>query len=471
MEFSIWYIVYSIQNTKYKIQNTISTIWYNIAMPQMFGKLSVFRLVLAKNVSAQLVGRFVSALSTLVVTLVIARMFGSVGYGDFVKMTTFVSFFYLFADFGFNAIYIQRSSLSPTSKLPEQDSEWSTLLGIRILLSSALIVLAGISLFMLPINMTNGYTPLVRMGILLLLPTIFFQSLITTANGLFQKLLRYEWSSLSVVVGAVFSLVTIGILMATGSTSLLLFSILPLLIGSMAMAFVSLKYSMSALGSVFFVPFSSVYRTVFLSTLPLGLTLVFNVIYFHIDSLVLTFSRPTFEVGVYGLAYKVFELLLVVPTFFMNAVYPMLVHATRNTEQETRREFHRLIKQSAKVLFFVSCLLSLLTWCAAPLLSLIKPDFVYSVSALRILALGLPLFFLSSLCMWVLISLKKQWALVGIYGVLMIVNIVLNIVFVPSFGYMAAAWITVGSEGLVLLASGVEVGKSLEFRKQAGFVA
>lgn len=94
-------------------------------------------------------------------------------------------------------------------------------------------------------------------------------------------------------------------------------------------------------------------------------------------------------------------------------------------------------------------------WFAAPLVSFIKQDFSASVPALRVLSLGLPFFFVSSLVMWTLITLKKQIILMAVYGASMVVNIILNMWFVPEHGYMAAAWITVGSEGLVLLLSGI----------------
>ena len=57
--------------------------------------------------------------------------------------------------------------------------------------------------------------------------------------------------------------------------------------------------------------------------------------------------------------------------------------------------------------------------------------------------------------MWTIIAQKRQMILIPIYGVSMIVNIILNSVFIPSHGYIAAAWITVLSEAIVLLATGV----------------
>ena len=56
--------------------------------------------------------------------------------------------------------------------------------------------------------------------------------------------------------------------------------------------------------------------------------------------------------------------------------------------------------------------------------------------------------------MWILIAQGKAWRLVWIYGIAMVVNVMLNIIFTPRFGYTAAAAITGVSEGVVLLLLG-----------------
>jgi O-antigen/teichoic acid export membrane protein len=182
-----------------------------------------------KNTSAQVIGRVVSSLSMLILTMVLARMFGSSGYGEFVQMTTYVSFFYLLADFGFNAIYIQLQQ-------SEKRQIWQVLLVTRLVVGAFLCLVAFVLLSLIPSTQTTGYSNLVRIGILFLIPTIFFQSMITTANGLFQKLLRYEWSMVSVTIGALCTVASLALLLSSGSTSLLLYSVIPLCIGSAATA-------------------------------------------------------------------------------------------------------------------------------------------------------------------------------------------------------------------------------------------
>jgi O-antigen/teichoic acid export membrane protein len=198
--------------------------------------------------------------------------------------------------------------------------------------------------------------------------------------------------------------------------------------------------------------------TFFKSSIPLGLTLVFNLIYFRADSFIMTVTRSTQEVGIYGFAYKIFEFPLVIPTFFMNSVYPLMIN-------KENLQLKKIIYKSGAFLLPVSLILFGLIWVFAPFISLVKSDFIGSITALRILAGGLPFFFLSSLTMWSLISLKKQKSLFVVYLFSMIINIVLNLIYIPRFGYIAASYITVVSEFIVLVLSSFLLYKSKIFVK------
>jgi O-antigen/teichoic acid export membrane protein len=395
------------------------------------------RLVVAFNTLSQLLGKLLGAGATFFISLLIAQSFGVEGYGDFVKITTYISFFFLIADFGLNAVYLQKQ---------KEVNAFSTLLSVRVIGSMFLVFLSLALLAFLPQGTTDGYTNAVRFGIILFSPAILFQGLITTTNAIFQKRLRYDLATASLSIG---SIVSIGILLL-----ILQNSISPSIIGPIALLSGSLTTTIVAFWfvkklnefSTFSFSLKHMHELLW-SSLPLGLTLIFTLVYGHIDSIILTLTRNTTEVGIYGLAYKAFELILVIPTFFMNAVYPIMVQATSDRRQ-------LIIKKSFWFLLLVSCLMSLVTWICAPFLVHVQEGFIASVPALRVLSLSVPFFFLSSLVMWTLIALKKQLLLAVIYGLAMILNISLNLWLIPQFGYMAAAWTTVVCEGLVLLLSG-----------------
>lgn len=395
------------------------------------------RLVIARNTLSQLIGRFVSSGALFVSSIFIARAFGADGYGDFIKITSFVALFYLVADFGINAIYIQH----------ENSRFWPTLLMLRLILGILLVIVAlGIVAF-LPQGTTQGYTSGVRLGIILLSPAIILQAIITSTNAVFQQKLRYELSTFAVTSGAIVTvfliwLVTLFLSPFAGAVA----SSIAILGGTFVtslIAFVLVRR---------YVPFGlsfdrTVGRNLLIGSLPLGLTLIFNQIYFRVDSVILTLTRTTSEVGIYGFVYKIFEVCLVVPTFFMNSVYPMMV-------KNGSLDLKRITKKSLFVLGGSSLGLLIVVWMLAPVVSLVRPEFSAGVSALRVLSLSLPLFFLSSVAMWTIISLKKQRILLPIYGGSMLLNIILNSKFIPTYGFMAAAWVTVASEALVLVATG-----------------
>lgn len=399
---------------------------------------------------AQIAGKLISAGATLVGSVLIARRFGVIAYGDFTKVITFIAPFYLIADFGMNAIYLQKQSTETGTKIDTRD-HWSTLVLLRIAGSLILLFIALGLLSFLPHGNNQGYTSLVRLGIILFAPTIIFQSLLTTANALFQKHLRYDLSAIAISIGAIIATLLLWVVtIAVSDTLGMVASVGVLGIGSLITMMAAYVLSRPFVTRVAFQSFSKRLLPFFVDAIPLGLTLVCNLVYFRIDSFILTLTRSTLEVGVYGFAYKIFEFPLAIPTFFMNAVYPLVLQTIQKNNGKISGFPPPLVTKSGKLLFISSLVVVLFFWFFSPLVSWIRPEFQASVTPLRVLSLGLPFFFLTSVTMWTLVAYKKQASLLGIYGLSMLGNIIANIIFIPTYGYMAAAWITVCSELFVL---------------------
>lgn len=393
----------------------------------------------AWNTVSQLLGKVVGSSAMLLVSILIARAFGSEGFGDFTKITTFVAFFYLLVDFGLNAVYLQRQTENGNMQM-----DWAVLLGMRVIGGILFMFLAIAMLSFLPQGEHQGYTGMVRLGIILFSPTILIQGLIVSANAIFQKHMRYDLATLALTAGNVVTVLLVsGAVYGLSSRVGVLGVTTSLLFGLGVTAIVSLLFVRHIEGPIHLSFDRKAGKALFMAALPLGITLLFNQVYFRVDSFILALTRSTSEVGFYGLAYKMFELPIVIPTFFMNSVYPLMLQKTSKL----------LIKKSFFILLITSLLALGIFWFASPLLVYIRPEFAPSIPILRILTLGLPFFFLSSLSMWALIALGKQIVLAGIYGSLMVITVLLDILVIPRLGAIGAAWITVGSEALVLIAS------------------
>lgn len=407
---------------------------------------------IALNTVAQIVGKVISGGTTFLVSILLARSLGLEGYGDFTKITTYVAFFYLFCDFGLNAAYLQVAEKQTAQKTK------NALFTIRCFLSLLLMFITLAITAFLPGTQAQGYSTVVKMGIILFTPTVLLQSLITTTNVFFQERLRYDFATYATSVGSLATLISIFFMTKILLPDAMLFgSLFAFLLGSLVTTITALFFVKKIAGLPSLTSDLHAIQHLFTTALPLGITLLFNVIYFRIDSVVLTISRSTMEVGIYGLAYKFFEMALVIPTFFMNAALPAFIAAKKSLDTH---KLQQQIKMSGITLFILSLVICVGGWIAAPLISFIKPEFVLSILPFKLLLLGLPIFYLSSLTMWILVVEKKQTQMLIIYALSMILNIVANIIFIPQYGYVAAALVTIISEAFVLLTSYITLRSS-----------
>lgn len=411
---------------------------------------------IAGNTIVQLVGKFITAGITFLITLVIAYYYGAFGYGEFTKMMAFVSLFYLIADFGLNAVWLKERG-------GDHHMPFAVLLLTRLIWSGALVLVALVVLVFLPFDPVSGdgFNSLVKMGSILLLPTIVTQALFVSYNALFQKALRYDRSVLASGIGSV---VTIA-LVYLASRARLPVSVLVVsyTVGGIVLALAGgiLAKRFGDHAHLFTKQVRSGSWRLLTLSLPLGISLVMSLIHFKADIVILTLYRTTIEVGTYGLATKFFEFMLTIPIFYMNAVYPLLL----NSKFETRNS--KLRMHSMYILLGLSLVFMIGGFFLAPYITLIKDEFAESVVSLRLLLISLPLFFISALYMWIVIATGARWVLVWIYGASMIVNIGLNLIFIPRYGAPAAAITTGVSEAVILLLLFINYPAALHVAKKS----
>lgn len=396
-----------------------------------------------ENTLFQLLGRIISSGSTFVITLLVAKELGVVGYGDFSKAITFVPFFFLITDFGLNASYLRLSEHQRTVA-------WKDLLGVRLLLSLAAMLLCLVVIWLLPQGNNQGYTNEVKFGVLLYSAAIFFHGLITTYNVVFQKALAYKYSALALAFGA---FVSVGVVVLLPLTSTV--AIVGLLLGTLTTTLVSF-FAASRIETVQ-VRFSlSAMKILLRDAAPLTITLLFNLVYFRIDSIILTLTRSTAEVGAYNLAYKFFEFPLLFPVLFMNSLFPIML-------KQTGDRFLRTVTKAAVILGVAGCCCTLAVLLFSPVLQLLRSDFSSAVPLLQALSLAFPFFFLSNLVMWLLITKQKNRELILLYGSVMVFNILGNLWFIPTYGAMAAVVITIAGEASVLLLGILAIRRFLRY--------
>ncbi|HEX7042509.1 MAG TPA: oligosaccharide flippase family protein [Patescibacteria group bacterium] len=395
-----------------------------------------FFKTIAANTFWQTLARIVSSGISFFITIVVARLLGVQGYGDLAKITAFVSLFYLAVDLGLNAIFLQ---------MENSEHHFEDLLSFRMFLAFALFLIVGLFGATLPFSPVSGigYSPLVKLGIGLFSLTFFTRAIVFSTTVIFQKNYLYKFSAFSTILGSLFTLFFIAIFLMLHLP--FIFVVGAYVIGSFAEAIISLIFAKKRIFKFSLnIPFI---KSMVIKTLPIALMLFLNLVYFRIDMIILSLIQPTKDVAIYDLAYKFFDFLIALPLFLSNSLYPALLA----TEKNTRIVIPKLIVYTLGF-FFLGIIIALPVWFFSPLIALIKPEFSQSTFALRLLILSLPIFFATNILQWIFIAKRRQVFLSFVYFIFLILNVILNIIYIPHFSYVASAIITGVSEAGVLAA-------------------
>ncbi len=387
-----------------------------------------------KNTLYQLIMKFITAGTSLFITIVIARYFGLSEYGDFIKITAYIGLFYLLTDFGLNAVFLQR---------PDQEVRFRDLLYLRIIAALTLVFLSVVVSFLLPYNrfLHVGFSEADRLGIAIFSLTIITQAIVFSAVAIFQKKLRYDLYMRASAVGSLSTFGLVGISVFFSSPLYYIFA--SFVAGGIITAMIAIYFTKEKV-----TPLSinvTTGRNLIKESFPLGVMLVFSFIYFRIDVFLLSVLRPASDVGIYGFAGKFFEFIIALPLFLSNALYPTLL------EKQRFGNFLHHGKKYLIIFIAVSFVVLIPFWFLSPLVSLIRPEFSPAVFPLRILLIFLPFFFATSILQWILIARKKQIYLMYVYIGATITNISLNLIFIPKYSYIASAIITGVVEAIVFI--------------------
>ncbi len=400
---------------------------------------------IAGNTVYQFIGKFVSMTFTVIATMIITRFYGRDGYGQFNLMQNFPTLFFIISDFGFNAIATKHLS----EKWEDSEKYLNNILSLRILLSFLFIAISSIALIYLP------YSQELRFGITLGLLTILTQSLYATTNIIFQVKLRYDLSVTGSILGSIVTLILV--LLTSFFHTKLVWVNFSYIIGGFVTFFILVTFLRRLNVKINLSWDTRLWRQLLITSLPLGLMFIFSQINFKADSILISLlSLPknlsfnsNDSVALYGLPYKVFEVSLVVPTFFMNSVYPVLVIHMIESKNKLKLTFLK----SLRILFFAGIIIAILGYIFSPFVIKILGGnaFIPSIYVLRVLLGGVIIFYVTQPIAWLIVTLGKPIYLPAIYLISAIFNVVANLILIPKYSFYASAHITWISELLILI--------------------
>ncbi|MEH0019113.1 MAG: flippase [Desulfobacter sp.] len=180
-------------------------------------------------------------------------------------------------------------------------------------------------------------------------------------------------------------------------------------------------------------------------SLPYGLVAISSFIYFRIDEVMISFFYPeTDYVGIYDAAYTVFYATAFVPMILHHIFLPFFSRLHTNSLNILKKSYYQLMMI---VLVYSILLCSGIFFFSEPMILIIYGNkYLDSVEVLQVLMIGGVFLSLSFTVITTLIAIDKGLILLRIVGFSAILNVALNIVAIPGYGYMGAAVTTIITE-------------------------
>ncbi len=392
------------------------------------------------NTIIQLIGKAASTLLGVGAIMIMTRTLGAEQFGWYTTATSWLQFIAILGDFGFTLT----TAAMLSEPLFDKTRVFNTLFTWRFITALTLHGLAAISIWFFP------YPLPVKIATGILAISFLAFALIQVFTGYFQARLYL----LPITIGELLS------------RTILVFGTWKLAQGENAFLPIMALISIGACAYLGFVFYQStgvallidreISRVLFRRMWPTALSIIFNAIYLQGDRVLLPLYVSQTDIGFYGAAYRVLDIITQSAAIVMGILTPLLAFAwsRRQTNQ-----FSHLLKTSTSIMALVFLPMTAGVFCLAhPIMNAVAgSNFAGSGTILRGLCVAVIGIMLGMTFGHVLLATDFQRQALLVYASDAVLSIVGYLFLIPLFGMWGAIFVTVASEfyagfGLMLLA-------------------
>lgn len=387
---------------------------------------------IAVNTIFQVCSKVLSLAFSLISLGVLTRYLGTEKYGWFTLIFTYVSFFTTFADVGYNQTIVREFSRNKDGS----KNLYATLFNFKLILIFSSVILAIISLPLFPYEL-----PL-KIAILIGIVATSLSNLGSYGTSILQSQLRLD---LVAILDLFIKTITVALIILCVLIKLNFYFIIgTVLAGNLIGLIVEYFFIKDWIAFAWFLD-KEVIKKIMKISIPVGITAIFSLLYFKIDTIMLSIIRTPAEVGIYGLAYKVLDNILLFWALIMSSIFPLLSKYHGNLDLIKYRE---LLKKTLFVMTILSFIIIFIGYNFTSLImrALGGSKFFSSMIPFKILLISVPFLFFDSVCYNVILSFGKTKYLILPLVASFFLSVLINIYAIPRFGYIGASITTVITE-------------------------
>ncbi|MCK4627712.1 MAG: flippase [Sedimentisphaerales bacterium] len=385
-----------------------------------------------KNAGLLFAASIISKVLSFLQFMYIVRYLGAEGFGTLSFALAFTGIFGIFSDLGLGQIIVR--------ELARDKSLASNYVGNIITLKIVLVAIT-FSLIVLAVNIL-GY-PAESIKIVYLISFfVLIKAFTGVFNATFQAYEKMEYVSLGRILDSV--------LLLSGS--------LIVIWGELGIVWLAVIY---CIDSVFVLIFSFAicvwkfvkptlradivfWKNVIKDALPFAISGIFVMIYYWIDSVMLSFMKGNATVGWYNAAYRLIVMLVFIPTIINIAVFPTM----SNFYLSSQNRLKLIVEKYFKLMLILGIPIGIGTVLLADKIILLIFDETYtqSIISLQILIWAAVFIFANAAFVRLFGAINRQVILAKITGFAVIENVILNVMVIPKFSYIGASVTTLITE-------------------------
>ena len=380
---------------------------------------------LIKNTGAMIIARGAQPLLNFFLIVIISRIVGAQGLGEYTTIFALLMIFQLISGFGMRMLLTRE-----IAKYPDQVNKYLINSIIIVFMISVISTLAMLVTIFVLYHGSNITLPATVLSI-----SLIASALIECFTGVLAGFERLKIVALITIL-EVFLKVLISIIVLSLNYGILAITIV----------FVSLRF-LSAL--LLFLHIKKYFNIVIIKASIqfcislvkearyFALSLIFFSIYMQLDIIILSKVGTIADVGIYGAAYKIFQSIIILIESYFVAFYPVLSKFFK----EKQSKFEEACYSSGKyfLILLIPLMFTIIFFFDNAFIFIFKEDFVPSIPILKILICLIIPFSIGKIFTFALLASGNQKIDLGVNLIGVIIKFVLVLMFASKYGYLGAA--------------------------------
>lgn len=374
---------------------------------------------------------------------ILARVLNPAGFGDFSWAMTFVMYFLLFVDMGFNLIGT-REIARDYSIIKKYVNHIITIRSLISLVSFSLMVIIA-----LLINKPWD----VKLLVIISGINLFANALLI--DWVFQGIEKMEIIAIrQIIIGA---LNLTGVILFVNSPDDKLIAMLVFMLSLLINSIWLIGYFIKHYGMIKFSYDKAFWKKMIESAIPIGMSNLFIVIITGTSIMLLGFISTSTETGIFASAHKIFMMSMIPLNIIQGTMFPVISRAT------TMEQKKKLLNKYSTIVYFVGAFVcfGIMVYSKEVITIIYGAQYASASMILKILMINSLIIHFNNSYSAPLIAWNKEKEILKVTIVGATVNVVMNFVLIESYGAIGAAWANFACELVISVLIGYIIFKQI----------